>query len=347
MDNIGTGIANVNTAPSTALANALALPSVTTTTTGLQLLESMSNEEWLDLGVRIGRIGGAIQWWLGDWWAFGEERQWGEGREVAEQMGTHYGTICNYASVTRAFEFSCRHENLSFTHHQAAMAAPAKQRQRWLSRASKKGWSVSRLRKEIRQAEENATAVTDLTEAQSTAEEDRREPTGNDIDPTEAAGCRKSEYAAAEIEAETETGGEAKPDQAVAASATEDESVDTTPTIPATTTRSTRKDLLAAWDESPEDREILRTLALEEFFAQASGADIHDRIPDSRRKEVIGTFLDRLTVKLMLEVISPEFREQLCARLPAKLKGMTLAKTVDASGKTIHALEPRGNRSRH
>jgi hypothetical protein len=56
MRNIGARVAEVNTTPSTALA----LPSVITTT-GLRLSESISIEEWLDLGGRIGQIGGAMR----------------------------------------------------------------------------------------------------------------------------------------------------------------------------------------------------------------------------------------------------------------------------------------------
>jgi hypothetical protein len=81
----------VNTATaSTALANVLALPSVTTTSTRLRVSGPMSREEWIELGVQIGWFGettqSATQWWKGDWWRIGVEHEWewGEGCERVE-----------------------------------------------------------------------------------------------------------------------------------------------------------------------------------------------------------------------------------------------------------------------
>jgi hypothetical protein len=65
---------------------------------------------------------------------------------------------------------------------------------------------------------------------------------------------------------------------------------------------------------------VIRNVVLLEFFAQASGADIYDRIPAVRRAEVIATFLDRLTVQGMCEAMSPDFKDQLRDRLPLKRK---------------------------
>jgi hypothetical protein len=302
--------ANIDTAPSTALANVLALPSVTTTTTGMQLSESMPIEEWLNLGGQIGRIGGAVQWWLGDWWLFGQERQWewGEGRAVVEAAGVNYQTAKQYGSVAAAFELCDRSHNLSFTHHLVAMAAPATERQRWLSRAEKKGWSVSRLRAEIRQAEEKATAVTDdRPEERSTAEEDWQEPIGNDIDPTESGERTKAEHAAAEIEEEPEE--ETAPDQAADAIEAEDESAEET---------SDEEDreyfrhlaIEGFLETDNEYRENVRNFVLEEHYAQASGVDILNRVPADRLHDVARDFLGGL------KALSPEFGVQLRALFP-------------------------------
>jgi hypothetical protein len=99
-------------------------------------------------------------------------------------------------------------------------------------------------------------------------------------------------------------------------------------------------------------------LVLEEFFGQASGTDIFDRIPSARRTEVIAAFLDQLTVEGMLQVMSPEFGQALRARLPApkvkssksdkpKFKPLPMAKTTDASGQTVFTPEPRRQPFRH
>jgi hypothetical protein len=84
-------------------------------------------------------------------------------------MGFQCATLYNFGSVCRAFEISLRHENLKFSHHQAAMAATAEQRQRWLDRAEKEGWPVSQLRTEI--AEEKAKKKA-ITESVDTTDDD-------------------------------------------------------------------------------------------------------------------------------------------------------------------------------
>jgi hypothetical protein len=56
-----------------------------------------------------------------------------------------------------------------------------------------------------------------------------------------------------------------------------------------------------------DEQQILRDLILEEFFAQADGADIYDRIPADRLDVVCRGFLDKLGVKGMRTRMSDEF----------------------------------------
>lgn len=113
---------------------------------------NLSQGDWLACGKTLTAIEGSVQWWMGDWWVFGEERTYGEGREIAEQIGVDYGTIRTYGSVARAYELSNRLDNLSFTHHFRAMAVDStKGRMKWLRRAEKEGWSASELKSAIAQ----------------------------------------------------------------------------------------------------------------------------------------------------------------------------------------------------
>jgi hypothetical protein len=95
------------------------------------------------------------------------------------------------------------------------------------------------------------------------------------------------------------------------------------------------------------DDEVIRELVLDEFFAVASGADIYDHIPADRRAEVAGAFLDRLTAKVMCEVMSPEFGEQLRARMPApkRKSDKPFKHTLNLEANSTR--QERGNRSRH
>ena len=84
---------------------------------------------------------------------------------------------------------------------------------------------------------------------------------------------------------------------------------------------SAADDLLDTWNENtPEDQQFIRDLVLEEFFAEASGTDIFDRIPAARLKEVVGAFLDRLGVDGLCANMSKDFREKLLERMPATRK---------------------------
>lgn len=127
-------------------------PALTGCTAGplaLQLDEALPFERWLELGKQLGTMERSVQWWIGDWWAFGGARQWGEGEELAEAAGIEYQYAMDCGSVARAYAFSSRDENLSFKHFRIAMAAPAGQRQEWLQRAVDRGWAATELHRQI------------------------------------------------------------------------------------------------------------------------------------------------------------------------------------------------------
>lgn len=118
---------------------------------GWQLPEQLNFEDWLACGQLLNRIEGSVQWWRGDWWAYGSNRKYGDGEEIAAKADLDYGTVRNYASVARAFELSRRRDNLSFSHHAQVMDAAPEERDRWLDRADREKWSVSQLRAAIKQ----------------------------------------------------------------------------------------------------------------------------------------------------------------------------------------------------
>lgn len=117
--------------------------------TGWQLPKKLSFEDWEKCGIALGKIEGAVQWWLGDWWVYGEQRKWGDGEKLAEQIGIDYGTIRNYGAVARNFELSSRDDKLSFTHHRYAMAAELAERAEWLRQANEYEWSGNELKAAI------------------------------------------------------------------------------------------------------------------------------------------------------------------------------------------------------
>ena len=106
---------------------------------GLELPSDLSEAQWRQMGVDLGRVHGGVSWWIGDWWAFGAERGYGDGETICEKAGLDYGTVRTYASVARAYELSIRIDNLSFAHHAVALAAPKASAKRGLKRVRPRG----------------------------------------------------------------------------------------------------------------------------------------------------------------------------------------------------------------
>ncbi len=88
---------------------------------------NMSLEEWRDAGMVLSQFERVAQWWIGDWWAFGEYR-YGDRKAIvtaSDWTGPSYQTCANAASVCRAFPTYRRREVLSFKHHaEVAALAP-------------------------------------------------------------------------------------------------------------------------------------------------------------------------------------------------------------------------------
>jgi len=98
-----------------------ALPEATSIS--LSLPESMTFEQWEEVGAELANRARKLNWWIGDWWAAGHHR-YGERARLAARglFGKEFKTLANIASVCRAFEPSRRREGLSWSHHAEAAA---------------------------------------------------------------------------------------------------------------------------------------------------------------------------------------------------------------------------------
>lgn len=98
-----------------------ALPEATSIS--LNLPESMTFEQWEDVGAELANRAKKLNWWIGDWWAAGHHR-YGERARLAARglFGREFKTLANIASVCRAFEPDRRREHLSWSHHAEAAA---------------------------------------------------------------------------------------------------------------------------------------------------------------------------------------------------------------------------------
>lgn len=127
------------------------------TRTGIQFSEEISEEDYREVGRFLLQIETSIQWLIGDWLAFGEERQWGETyRSVAEEFGYEIATLWDYASVSRQVKTSVRTEELSHAHHRLLRSLTEDEQREWIARAvegnGEKSWTVAELREAIEQS---------------------------------------------------------------------------------------------------------------------------------------------------------------------------------------------------
>lgn len=123
------------------------------TRTSLTLPTDLPFDDWLACGQLLAEVDGAVQWWIGDWWAFGD-KSYGMRKAHVESEDWHgpaFQTCANAATVCRAFETSRRREVLTFSHHIEVAGLPIGEADYWLDEAEAEGWSVSKLRSAIKQ----------------------------------------------------------------------------------------------------------------------------------------------------------------------------------------------------
>jgi N6-adenosine-specific RNA methylase IME4 len=137
------------------------------TPTKLDLPADYSLDDWLQLGEMLKGMHQSVQWWVGDWWAFGE-RKWGDKAwQALDGFKRPDQTVYNIASVARRFQapenllstvdLPTRHENLSFTHHQEVAYLPPQQAEALLNKAEQEGLTVRELRTEVREIKQAIT----------------------------------------------------------------------------------------------------------------------------------------------------------------------------------------------
>jgi hypothetical protein len=117
---------------------------------GLQLPKQLPFEKWIRIGRQLSDICTLSTWCLGDWLVYGEVAYTDRYREAIEETSLDYQTLRNYAWVAKRFSLSRRREALSFGHHTEVAALSEPEQDFWLRKAEELGWSVKRLRHEVR-----------------------------------------------------------------------------------------------------------------------------------------------------------------------------------------------------
>lgn len=148
----------VRPSQSTALAKSdfLQLPGCELTETGLTIAPGMKREEWERIGEALRKAESGIQWWLGDWMAYGD-KEYGDKRAKAadanEQTGINVDTLITYQWVAERVPSFRRLKVLSWSHHQAVAALKPKQQVALLAKAEAEGLSYRDLKREVEKSE--------------------------------------------------------------------------------------------------------------------------------------------------------------------------------------------------
>lgn len=125
-------------------------PSITSVS--WSLASDVSLGEWALHGGRLGSLGRAVGWWIGDWLRYGNAR-FGERYARAARI-TRYDvqTLMNMAYVASRFPIDQRREGLSWSHHAAVAQLDEESRRHWLDLADAERMSVRCLRDAVRRA---------------------------------------------------------------------------------------------------------------------------------------------------------------------------------------------------
>ncbi|MEU6551300.1 LmbU family transcriptional regulator [Streptomyces sp. NPDC046915] len=119
--------------------------------TSLSFPRAVPLEAWISVGVEIFSVADASSWWLGDWLIYGQNRYPDRYKRAIEASSLHYKTLRNYAWVARKFDVSRRRDTLSMQHHAEVAALSEEEQELWLDRAEQEGWSVTELRRNVKE----------------------------------------------------------------------------------------------------------------------------------------------------------------------------------------------------
>ena len=122
----------------------------------LTISDSISIDEWKELGQNLKQVEGSVQFWIGDWARYGDKRGF-TGKytdpkvydELEAITGLTRGTLKVYKSVAENTSLS-RLNDVSFGHHQEVAKLTPEKQETFLKRASDEKLSVRDLREEVR-----------------------------------------------------------------------------------------------------------------------------------------------------------------------------------------------------
>lgn len=104
------------------------------TKTGWDLPANLTEQSWMQAGLALAEVEGAVNWWLGDWWRYGEHK-YGDRKALVESeewTGPAYQTCRNAGAIAAVFETSRRRDVVPFHQHAELASLPAEEADRLL-----------------------------------------------------------------------------------------------------------------------------------------------------------------------------------------------------------------------
>lgn len=120
--------------------------SIILTPTGLDIPDTISEDDWIDLGRVLKHAEDSIQWWIGDLCICGEKRFRRNSDQVAALFGYQPQTIRQYTSLANQFHQSTRVTGATPSHHRLVQAMEVSVRTPLLEEAAENGWSLRTFR---------------------------------------------------------------------------------------------------------------------------------------------------------------------------------------------------------
>lgn len=127
------------------------------TKNSLTIKEGLKFEDWLKIGGALKTLYKANKWWIGDWLNFGERKYGDMYSQALEITDYEYETLKDMKYVAANVEMSCRHDNLSFSHHKEVASLEPKEQEKYLAKAEKENWDRAEMRQNIRDRNKGET----------------------------------------------------------------------------------------------------------------------------------------------------------------------------------------------
>jgi hypothetical protein len=142
---------------------------------GLHLPADLPYGEWEAVGVALIGIEKSVQWWLGEWWLYGEHK-YGERAAQAIPTGYAVATLRAAALVAARFPRDDRDPDVSFGLYREVVALPPEKAQELIGQAKEEHLSRTDLRERVRDEQSRAALVREQRRAEAMPEDKRTYP---------------------------------------------------------------------------------------------------------------------------------------------------------------------------